>query len=269
MKKYKISISIVVYNNHKNELEKFFKLIGKINKIKYKIFIIDNGENFLVKIPDNINYFYIKSKNVGFAAGHNKIINKIKSDYHIICNTDLSFDPNIFKKIINFMDNNKKCHLMGPKIIDRNYKYFGNQKLLPTCKDIFMRKFFKRNYLKKIGDLEKKFFNLRKPIQALNLSGCFMVFRTKTFMKLNGFDERFFLYFDDLDISRRMLRKNLQLIYNPKILIKHTARSDHRRHLKIMIISLISCFKYFYKWGFFSKDIEIHNEKFLKKIFLQ
>ena len=96
-----------------------------------------------------------------------------------------------------------------------------------------------------------------------------MVFRTKTFMKLNGFDERFFLYFDDLDISRRMLRKNLQLIYNPKILIKHTARSDHRRHLKIMIISLISCFKYFYKWGFFSKDIEIHNEKFLKKIFLQ
>ena len=94
MRKYKISISIVVYNNNKIELKKFFKLIGKINKIDYKIFIIDNGKDFPIKIPNNISYFYIKGKNVGFAAGHNKIINKIKSDYHIICNTDLSFNPN-------------------------------------------------------------------------------------------------------------------------------------------------------------------------------
>jgi GT2 family glycosyltransferase len=266
VKKNRISISIVVYNNSKTELTKFFKLLGKIKKINFKIFVIDNGKDFLFKIPNKINYVYTKGKNVGFASGHNKIINKIRSDYHIICNTDLSFNPNIFNQIIKFMDNNKSCHLMGPKIIDKNYKYFGNQKLLPSLKDIFMRKFFKKKYLKNINILEKKFFDLKKPIEALNLSGCFMVFRTKTFLKLNGFDERYFLYFDDLDISRRMLKKKLKLIYNPNILIKHTARSDHRKNLKVMIISLISCFKYFYKWGFFSNNLRSYNKRFLKSL---
>jgi len=262
-----LTISIVIYKIKLTELKRFLNYCEKI-KFSHKVFIIDNNikSNLSKKIKLKDNYQYLRQKNVGFGKGHNSILKKINSEFHLVCNTDIIFNPHKLGKIIKFVKDKKTIGVIGPKIIDKKFKNFGNQKLLPSPLEIFLRKFFKNYYIYKNSSFNKNFFKIKKPIEVLNISGCFMLFRTKIFKKINGFDSRYFLYFEDVDICRKILKIKKKVFYFPDFKIIHTARSSQRTSLIISFISGISAIKYFLKWGIFDKEREFLNKHFIKKI---
>ena len=71
--------------------------------------------------------------------------------------------------------------------------------------------------------------------------------RTDIFRKANGFDERFFMYFEDADLSRR-IRKKASIVFYPNAYVYHAWKRDNTRSLKGIRIFLISMMKYFWKW---------------------
>lgn len=71
--------------------------------------------------------------------------------------------------------------------------------------------------------------------------------RTDVFRKANGFDERFFMYFEDADLSRR-IRKKAAIVFYPNVYVYHAWKRDNTRSFKGIRIFLISMVKYFWKW---------------------
>ena len=85
------------------------------------------------------------------------------------------------------------------------------------------------------------------PIDIEFCTGCFFCIRTEIFKKLNGFDDRFFMYFEDADITRRA-RKLGSVVFYPDIKVTHVWARASAKTLKFFLIQLCSMFKYFLKW---------------------
>lgn len=79
-------------------------------------------------------------------------------------------------------------------------------------------------------------------------SGCFMLIRTHLLFKLRGFDERFFLYLEDTDLSRRARKEGL-IVYQPEFTVTHRWHRDSAHHMKARLRHTLSAIKYFHKWG--------------------
>ena len=80
-------------------------------------------------------------------------------------------------------------------------------------------------------------------------SGCCMIVRTSSFIAIGGFDERYFLYLEDADITRSLSLIG-RCLHFPHISVVHSWGRGNYKSLKLLFVNLISSFKYFSKWGF-------------------
>lgn len=87
-------------------------------------------------------------------------------------------------------------------------------------------------------------------MEVPTISGCFMFIRISDIMKINGFDDRFFMYMEDVDLSRRMGQiSKVMFCHETKII--HLADRVSYKNKKLLKYHLNSAFKYFHKWGWF------------------
>ena len=82
------------------------------------------------------------------------------------------------------------------------------------------------------------------------LSGCFMFLRVSALKQIGLFDERFFMYGEDIDLSRRM-HKCFKTLYYPDVTIIHHHEAASYKSLKMMFVHIRNIIKYFNKWGWF------------------
>ena len=82
------------------------------------------------------------------------------------------------------------------------------------------------------------------------LSGCFMLLRTKALQKARLFDERFFMYPEDIDLTRRIHRDYLT-VYFPHVTIIHNHEHASYKSLKMLLVHIVNMCRYFNKWGWF------------------
>tara|TARA_R110000868_G_scaffold384673_1_gene652223 strand:+ start:10406 stop:11248 length:843 start_codon:yes stop_codon:yes gene_type:complete len=271
MKIYDLTISIVLYNT---ELEEIINIIKKFENasIKYKIFLIDNSplntlSNKIGNI-ENVQYIFI-GKNVGFGSGHNIgiKISKDISKYHLVLNADVDFQFSIIPTIIKYMDDNSEVGLLAPKILNFDGTIQYSAKLLPTPLNLIVRRFIPINFLLNKLDYryELKFFNFDKIIQVPYVMGCFMFMRCKIFENIDGFDERFFMYPEDIDLTRRIYQKH-KTIYFPLVSIMHKHGKGSYKNYKLLYYHVSSMIKYFNKWGWiFDKERKQINAKVLSQ----
>ena len=127
----------------------------------------------------------------------------------------------------------------------------------------FLKRFYiNSNHAKKY---EIVFYEPIIPVELVALTGCFLFFKTKALKCAGLFDERFFMYFEDIDICRR-ISATYQTIYFPITQVTHRSNQEHRRSMKLFFYSIISTIKYFNKWGYFDKKRKVINESLCKKI---
>jgi len=262
-----LSISIVLFHN---KLEQVTKAINSIlnTRLNLLLYLVDNSKNDdLRKLSefDNCIEYIFNNANIGFGKAHNIAIKKsIEQNipYHLVLNPDVYFDEGVLEEIYNFMEKNKDVGLVMPKVLypDGRLQYLC--KLLPTPFDLFGRRFLNfgifKKYLEKRNEIyELRFTGYDKIMEVPYLSGCFMFIRTEVLKKVGLFDERFFMYLEDTDLSRR-IHKVAKTIYYPYVNIYHEYGKGSYKKLKLLKYHVQSAIYYFNKWGWFTDSKRKH-----------
>ncbi|WP_314338670.1 glycosyltransferase family 2 protein [Acinetobacter guillouiae] len=244
-----IAASIVLYKHSYEDLKDTLNCLIE-NKHINKVFLIDNDFSEWASNQPNEKIHYIKSSgNIGFGSAHNIAIKKYASsyDFFLICNPDIYFDQDQFNNFIIFASTNH-AGLYLPKIIYPDGSNQYGARLIPSVFNLFLRRFSP----KIAENLDKKYllkeYNIKQPCFIPYLSGCFMLFNSQALIALNGFDERFFMYMEDVDISRRCA-ENFGNLYYPQAFIIHKHEQGSYKNKILLNAHLRSALQYFNKWG--------------------
>jgi GT2 family glycosyltransferase len=253
--KFDITISIVLYNENLKELTNTVNCFLNIS-LKKKLFLIDNTfEKQFENIFNHQDIEYIAvGDNIGFGSGHNIILDKIEnsSSYHLILNPDVVFQKNVIPNLILELEKHDQIAMIAPKVLFPNGQHQYSCRRYPSIKELFVRRFlflrplfrttiYKGQYRDK--DLSNSFY-------AEYITGCFHLYKTKDFVNLKGFDERYFLYMEDIDICKKIDLLGKKKLYYPKEEVTHVLKQGSSKSLKLFLRHTFSIVKYFLKWGF-------------------
>lgn len=235
----------------------------------HKIVLVDNGGCDWAEHIDHAKISYVKSdRNGGFGYGHNLAINHYAhlSDYFLICNPDIDFEPKELEKLYK-VAKSSQAGLYSPKIIYPDGTYQYGQRLLPSPLNLFARRFLPQYFSKKLDDRYLlKTVTIDRPASIPNVSGSFMLFRSECLLALGGFDERYFMYMEDVDLSRRCAVK-FGTLYVPSACVIHEHQQASYKNKTLLKAHIISAIKYFNKWGWFiDKDRRQMNIKTLASL---
>lgn len=254
-----IFASLVLYNEDPGVVQRAVASFLD-TRLDVAITIIDNSADDRLKVywrhDPRISYHFI-GRNLGFSAGHNLGFHEslhLNSRCHLVLNPDIYFEPGVLEALFEYMETHPEAGLLLPKVLypDGSVQYL--YRLLPTPFDLLIRRFlprFAQKWLKASADrYELKIMNLEQEHEVPFLSGCFMFLRTQAIREVGGFDERFFMYMDDVDLSRRIQQK-YKNIYFPYVAIIHEHKRTSYKNWKCLRHHLRSAFLYFNKWGWF------------------
>ena len=265
-----ITISIVTYKTDLQELSKCLQSLT--SPLISQIYIIDNSN--LQSISDFCKNYkktvYIGSNNVGYGAGHNQALRKIlhtSTKYHLVLNSDVYFDPNVLERLVEYMDTHEDVAQVQPNVIYPNGEIQYTCRLLPTPTDLIFRRFLPKNLGEKMNRrYTLEFWDHKKEANIPYHQGSFMFFRVKCFEKVGLFDERYFMYPEDIDITRRM-HKHYKTMFYPQETIVHAHRAASYKSKKMLKIHMVNMIKYFNKWGWiFDKERSKWNKELLKEL---
>lgn len=244
-----IIVSIVIYKHSYLDLKPTIDSLLSVSIIS-KIILIDNDSSYWAQNLLNDRIFYVQSDgNFGFGYGHNLAIKKYaqESEYFLICNPDIVFQKEQFDSFLDFIKNRTEG-LFLPKIVYPNGDDQYGARLLPSPLNLFARRFSKKLAIILDDKYLLKKNKINDAVFVPYLSGCFMLFRSKCLLELGGFDERFFMYMEDVDISRRCAEK-FGTLYCPQFSIIHAHEQASYKNKKLLKAHLRSAILYFNKWG--------------------
>lgn len=261
-----LTASIVLYKNDKDVVGKAIESVLSFGDI-FKLYLVDNSptdELSAICHSNKIEYLHNPS-NPGFGAAHNIAIRsaiKEGAGYHFIINPDIYFTTDVFTPMVSYMEANSNVGMLMPQVLYPNRSIQYLPKLLPRPSWIFKRKF--RFLTTSYSDFLKKYELRDVPSDlAYNspiLSGCFCLLRLEVIAELGGYDDRYFMYFEDFDLSRRINQK-YKTIYYPAVSVYHGYEGGANRSFKLFKIYIRSMISYFNKWGwFFDREREKLNE---------
>jgi len=264
-----LTISLVLYENNESQVNNIISSCLECTKVS-QIYVIDNSKN-KAPIRKNQRVKVIQSKeNIGFGKAHNIALRKIlgKSKYHLVLNPDISLESSILDEIMTFMDSDPSLGLVMPKVLNTDGTIQYNCKLIPTPLNLIIRRFLYfipallnwNNY-----KYEMKFSDYNKIQEVPILSGCFMFFKVDALKDVGLFDQRYFLYVEDVDLCRRVHEK-YKTMYYPYVSIYHEHTKGSYKNRKLMWQNSISAIKYFNKWGWFNdNNRSAVNKKIIEK----
>lgn len=189
-----MTFSVIIINYRTYLLTKscLTSLLSLKSKDRFEIVLVDNASNDgSIEALDEIFGDKIKiikcKENLGFSGGNNLGSKKAQGEYLLFLNSDTEVSEDIFNSAKNIFKSDKKIGIISPLLLD---KYGNEQKnsfgSFPNLKNLI---------------INKSFINKNNKIQWL--SGCALFISKKIFYELKGFDEKFFLYFEDVDICKR------------------------------------------------------------------
>lgn len=195
--------------------------------------------------------------NVGYGRGHNLAIERSTSLYHLVLNPDVDLEPDALTAALDFFEAHAEAGLLTPWIGDER----GEQQFLcrryPTLLDLFARGFLPAR-LRSLFTRRLARYEMRDQINGNDIvwdppiiSGCFMLFRTRVLKELEGFDARYFLYFEDYDLSLRA-HDVTRVVYAPSVRVLHHGGGAARKgsaHVRMFVASAWQFFNRFgWKW---------------------
>lgn len=266
-----ITASVVTFHTLHRDLTRLIECVTK--SPIHKLFIIDNSSNDELRefVKDKNYIHYIHSLNLGYGSGHNVAIRKALEEgatYHIILNPDVYWYGNVVKELESYMDFHPECGLIMPKVLYPSGDIQYLCKLIPTPADLILRRFLPIKSWQKKHDYnyEMQWTGYNQIMEIPILSGCFMMLRCSVIEKTKGFDERYFMYAEDVDLCRRIGDVS-ETIFYPKVSIYHEYAKGSYSNRKMLIMHMKSIIKYFNKWGwFFDKKRRVRNSYCISKL---
>lgn len=253
MEKIKVSACIVTHNSSDCISSALLSLLTQTKGVDLQLFVVDNCSHDstvdIIKKSFKQASLHCLKKNSGFAAGHNFVLPRLNSKYHAIINPDIEIKSDVLSQMVSYLEENENIGLLSPKILYPSGAAQPHGKRRPNCKYLLAGRF--RNEQKPSAAFAE-YAMLEKgesaPFEIENASGCFMLIRTELLKKLNGFDERFFLYFEDSDLTLR-LNKISSAFYFPQAAVYHSWARDSKKKIRFKLIEFKSMLYFFKKHG--------------------
>ncbi len=210
--KYRASAIIVNYNSWEDTKRILSKLPEDIETI-----VVDNASHEFHELP--ANRVIRNALNVGFAKALNQGMELATTDFVFVITPDTDFERELLYTLLDFMHEHEDVAVVVPQGITPK----GN--VWPMARKIdnpFMFLFGRRSILRFMGS-SKDFLYLKvnEPTEVQAIVGTLALFRKKAVMEVGGFDERFFFYCEDLDISKRLREKGWKLYMLPNLHFTH------------------------------------------------
>ncbi len=261
-----LNASIVIYNTPQAEVSAIVDLLRQ-SPLVNDIYLIDNsprptpGYNSLpvIYLPQN--------KNLGYGRAHNIALKQsIDSDipYHLVVNSDINFHPDTIANLHSYMDSNPDVGHAMPLVLNRDGTIQYLAKMLPSPFDLLQRWLLPYSlFSKRKAQFELRHLTFTEPVNVPYLSGCFMFLRTNALRKAGVFDPRYFMYPEDIDLTRR-IHQHYQTQIVPQFRITHQHRKASFHSPRLMAVHIVNIIKYFNKWGWlFDKERKEINRKLL------
>jgi len=198
-------------------------------KIKYEIIVVDNNsgdgciEMLAEKYPDVIGY--ANKENAGFAKGNNIGINMAKGRYLLLLNPDTIILENALDKMVQYMDTNTQAGIAGCRVENPDATLQrACRRSIPTPKVAFFRfsglsKLFPKSKL--MGKYNLSYIDENQETEVDAVSGAFLMCRKEVVKQINGLDEDYFMYAEDIDFCFRAKQHGWKVMYYPGARITH------------------------------------------------
>lgn len=193
-------------------------------------------------------------RNLGYGRGNSLALRYTAgwSRYVLILNSDLVFDGADLKRLMAYLDAYPDVVAVAPQVRYPDGSLQTLCRMLPTPADLIGRQFLSQTNWSRSRDRRYEFqdWSYDHPAQFPFLSGCFLLARRGALDEIGGFDPRYFLYGEDLDLSRRLHQLG-RTMFVPAMTILHDYRSRNGFKLRLMVHKIVNLARYFNKWGWF------------------
>ncbi len=249
----KITGSIVTYNNART-IEKCIESVLKQTAGKdydFKLYVYDNGSEDDTPMIIQKKYpevtLVCSSQNRGFGYGHNAIIKKVKSDYHFVINPDIFMDRDAIGFLAKELEKDDTVGLATPKILNSDGTEQFLPKYCPTIRYVFVSKLPGFKYLRRRYTRQNE--DLSEPTDIEFCTGCFFGTSTAYIKEKKGFSNRFFMYCEDTDLSRRVRKEGKRIVFYPGTAVHHDWQRENTGNLRGIYRFIRSLLVYYRKWG--------------------
>lgn len=199
--------------------------------------------------------------NVGYGAGHNLALPYLDSTFHLVLNPDVELGDECIESAMSFFRAHSDVGLLAPCVRNDQGGIEYLCRRYPSVLTLLVRgvlpgrwrspfaarlaSYELRDRIGATGEVLSLGTNLLEPPI---ISGCFMLFRTSVFMKVGGFDPRYFLYFEDYDLSLRTAMVS-RIVYVPEVQIVHSGGGASRKGWAHIQMFASSAFRFFCRFG--------------------
>lgn len=248
------SCCVVCYHDKPEQIERLLASVttGRPGMLVY---VIDNSRTDALRSPaQRFGALYRhQPDNPGYARAHNSALRAAAaagSEYHLVLNPDIQLPLDGIGKLLAYMEQHPEAGLVAPRVHDPDGSLQPLCKLLPHPFELLVRRFFPLLHRSsgRRARYELHGSGYSRVMEVPVLSGCCMLMRVETVLRAGLFDERFFLYFEDVDLSRRIGRI-ARIVFVPHVAIVHDDARGAYRSWRLLWHHLVSAARYFNKWG--------------------
>lgn len=269
-----IAVSIVLYQTDTEELS---LCLGDLEACGVRqVYLIDNSptdklKSIAKKYRHIVAEYIHMEKNVGYGAAHNVALRKsmsLRREYHLVLNSDIRIpSADALQRIVAFMDENPQVGQLTPRMEYPDGSLQYNVRMLPTPMNLILRRFFPKWIGQKKDTLyQLAFWNHLSSANVPYHQGSFMFLRVSALYKVGLFDERFFMYPEDIDLTRRIHRV-CETLYWPEVTVVHAHKAASYKNGRMMRIHAWNMIKYFCKWGWiFDSERKRFNRQLLASL---
>jgi len=191
--------------------------------------------------------------NVGYGRANNLAIERVRSDFHLIMNPDVELEPSALREALAAARAHPEVGMLAPAVLGEDGELQYLCKRYPSVWVLFLRGFapamLRRRFARAIDHYEMRDVIADRFVPSVPLaSGCFMLARTALLARVGGFDPRFFMYFEDYDLSLRVGRE-AAVAYVPQARILHHGGEASRKGLRHVAWFVSSAWRFFARHG--------------------
>ncbi len=232
-----LSFVIINYNLADEIQDCINTILNEVNGIQYEIIVVDNNspdapsDKFDKIFPQekfpNIRFFYL-SENKGFGSGCN--FGAAKSNAEIICflNPDVVIKKNVFNELLRFLNSDEHIAAVGPRSTGKNCFDFSAG-VFPNIFFEVLNIFFLGRHIEALYINLKQIFKGKTPFSVDWILGASIIIKKRIFDSIKGFDEDYFLYFEEMDLFYRLKKSNYKIFYCPAEKIEHIGSASTKK----------------------------------------
>jgi N-acetylglucosaminyl-diphospho-decaprenol L-rhamnosyltransferase len=254
----KLAIVIVHYNSSPDLDRCLESLVACAPRAEHQVVIVDNAsrDEGLTEVHQRYPDFtwIFSNENAGYSRGCNLGMSQVEADYYLVLNPDIVVQPGALDSLLAFADAHPRAGMVGPQLLNEDGSIQESCRRFYTFTTLLLRrtilgKIFPNSETVRLHLMQDFDHRSSRPVDWV-LGGCLLV-RRSAMDRTGPMDERFFLYFEDVDWCYRMWQAGFEVLYCPDARFMHRHRRDSakgalNRSFWMHLASLISFFE---KWG--------------------